>query len=63
MSFVLLFFLLHFDGGVPVVPAPAPAAKPVPRTEDPEVVKNLELLELMDETIDFDLLQELSVDR
>ncbi|GEM_PF-2692777 len=31
--------------------------------DDSEVVKNLELLELMDETSDFELLEELSAER
>ena len=56
MSFILfLVLLLHADGGVPA------AVKP--RPEDSEVVKNLELLELMDETSDYELLEELSVER
>ncbi len=33
------------------------------RRDDTEVVKNLELLELMDETSDLELLEELSVER
>ena len=62
MSFILfLSLLLHADGGVPAPPPSAPKA--AVRPEDPEVVKNLELLELMDETTDLDLLQELSVER
>ena len=56
MSFVLLFaMMLHADGGV--------AAPTKPAADDTEVVKNLELLELMDETSEFELLQELSVER
>jgi hypothetical protein len=47
-----LTFLLRIDGGTPPHKA-----------EDPEVVKNLELLELMDETSDFELLEELSAER
>ena len=55
MSFILFLHLLfHADGGV--------AARPAPRPDDVEVVKNLELLELMDETSDLELLQELSVE-
>lgn len=51
MTFVLIVTLfLRVDGGMPV-----PA--------DSEVVKNLELLELMDETTDYELLEELSVER
>ena len=54
MSFLFFFTLmLHADGGAPLPP---------PRADE-EVVKNLELLELMDETSDFELLQELSVER
>lgn len=57
MSVILAFMLLlHADGGVP------PPVKPlVP--DDAEVVKNLELLELMDETSEYELLEELSVER
>lgn len=63
MSLLLfLALLLHADGGVAVTP-PAVAPKAATRPEDPEVVKNLELLELMDETTDLELLQELSVER
>ena len=63
MSFLLfLTFLLHADGGLPVTPPPMVKVAPA-RPEDPEVVKNLELLELMDETSDLELLQELSVER
>ena len=52
MSFLLLMTMfLAVDGGTP-------ASRP-----DDEVVKNLELHELMDETSDFELLQELSVER
>ena len=50
-----LSLLLKVDAGVPL-PRPLKA-------EDPELVKNLELLELMDETADLDLLQELAVER
>lgn len=64
MSFILFFaLLLHADGGVTVpLPRPAPA-KVAPRPEDPEVVNNLELLELMEETQDLELLEELAVER
>lgn len=56
MSFILFWsLLLHADGGVPRPTRVAP--------DDTEVVKNLELLELMDETSDFELLEELSVER
>ena len=44
----------HLDSGVE-----RPAMKPV----DEEVVRNLELLEHLDETADLELLQELSVER
>ena len=55
MSFLLLISMfLQLDGGTPAPKKPA---------EDTEVVKNLELLELMDETSEFELLQELSVER
>ncbi len=64
MSFLLfLALLLHADGGVPSVPAPSVPAKTQLKPDDPEVVKNLELLELMEETQDLELLQELSVER
>ena len=64
MSWFLCFaLLLHADAGVPVAPTPVPNSKVAPKAEDPEVVKNLELLELMDETSDLELLQELSVER
>ncbi len=55
MSFFLsLTLLLHLDGGpIPLKPA----------SNDSEVVSNLELLELLDETSDFELLEELSVER
>lgn len=57
MSLILfLTFLLHADGGIPKAAAVKPA-------DDKEVVQNLELLELLDETSDFDLLEELSVER
>lgn len=55
MIVLVLTFLLHLDGGTP---PPAPK-----RGDDSEVVKNLELLELMDETSDYELLEELSVER
>ena len=56
MSFILFFALLaHVDAGTPLPVKPA--------ADDTEVVKNLELLELMDETSDFELLEELSVER
>ncbi|MBS1150144.1 MAG: hypothetical protein H6Q89_1842 [Myxococcaceae bacterium] len=56
MSFLVFFtFLLHADGGVPL---PIP-----PAHDDAEVVQNLELLELMDETSEYELLEELSVER
>lgn len=54
MSFVFFFLMLHADGG-------APAPRPAP--DDREVVQNLELLELMDETSEFELLEELTVER
>lgn len=55
MTLILyLAVLLHADGGT---------ASPAPRRDDTEVVKNLELLELMDETSDYELLEELSVER
>ncbi len=58
MSFLLLISMfLQIDGGAPAAAAPKKPA------EDTEVVKNLELLELMDETSEFELLQELSVER
>ena len=60
--FLFLALLLHADAGVAVPPVPPPV-KVAPRADDPEVVKNLELLELMDETSDLELLQELSVER
>jgi len=41
----------------------APAARPTLKPEDQEVVKNLELLEHLDETSDLELLQELSAER
>ena len=64
MSLLLfLALLLHADAGVNVTPPPPPPAKAAVRPEDTEVVKNLELLELMDETSDFELLEELSVER
>lgn len=57
MTFILfLSLLLHADGGTPT-------PVPVPKKDDTEVVKNLELLELMDETSDYELLEELSVER
>ena len=45
------------DSGSP--PGPRPTLKP----EDQEVVKNLDLLEHLDETSDLELLQELSAER
>jgi hypothetical protein len=64
VSFLLFFaLLLHADGGVPNPPATSPPPKSQTKPDDPEVVKNLELLELMDETSDLELLQELSVER
>ncbi len=51
----LLVLLLHPDAGVP------PPVKPA--LDDREVVKNLELLELLDETSELELLKELSVER
>ncbi len=53
---LLLTFMLRADGGVPA-PPPKPAA------DDKEVVQNLELLELLDETSEYELLEELSVER
>jgi hypothetical protein len=54
VSFILfLTLLLHADGGVPATVKP----------DDKEVVQNLELLELLDETSEYELLQELSVER
>lgn len=50
MIVLVLSLLLQLDGGTP-------------RRDDSEVVKNLELLELMDETSDYELLEELSVER
>jgi hypothetical protein len=47
------------DSGTAVPPPSRPTLKP----EDQEVVKNLELLEHLDETADLDLLQELSAER
>ena len=53
MTLILyLAFLLHADGGTPPQ-----------RRDDTEVVKNLELLELLEETSDYELLEELSVER
>jgi hypothetical protein len=55
VSFVLLFALMiRPDAGVPPVK---------PAVDDKEVVQNLELLELMDETSEYELLEELSVER
>ena len=55
MSFILfLTLLLHADAGGPAAPA---------KLDDKEVVQNLELLELLDETSEFELLEELSVER
>ncbi len=48
---------LAHDSGTP------PPARPTLKPEDQEVVKNLELLEHLDETADLDLLQELSAER
>ncbi len=49
--------LANRDSGVP------PPSRPTLRAEDQEVVKNLDLLEHLDETADLDLLQELSAER
>ncbi len=58
MSFIVfLSLLLHLDGGTPT------PVKPAAHKDDAEVVKNLELLELLDETSDYELLEELSVER
>lgn len=64
MNFILFWaLLLHADGGVKAVQVPLPPSKAAIRPEDPEVVKNLELLELLDETSELELLQELAVER
>jgi hypothetical protein len=51
------------DGGVRDSGTVAPPSRPTLKPEDQEVVKNLELLEHLDETADLDLLQELSAER
>lgn len=51
-----LVLTIALDGGTP------PTARAV-RPEDLEVVENLELLENLESSADFELLQELSVER
>ncbi|MBL8954416.1 MAG: hypothetical protein JNK82_26800 [Myxococcaceae bacterium] len=53
-AFLLLAWLQAVDGGTP----PARVSP-----EDAELLKNLELLESLDEASDFELLEELSVER
>lgn len=57
--------LVSGDGGTHDSGVVAPPARPTTalKPEDQEVVKNLELLEHLDETADLDLLQELSAER
>lgn len=67
MSSLLLWLCLFAgDGGTRdsgvVAPPPARPTSTL-KPEDQEVVKNLELLEHLDETADLDLLQELSAER
>ena len=55
--------LMMTDGGTRDSGVLPPPARPTLKPEDQEVVKNLELLEHLDETADLDLLQELSAER
>ena len=62
----LALLLFALDGGALTVPPakpPTPAAASKLSAEDLEVVKNLELLEHLSETSDFELLQDLSLEQ
>ena len=68
-ALLLLALLAGPDAGTPWNGWPADSGprtevkRPQVKPEDQEVVKNLELLEHLDETSDLELLQELSVER
>ena len=63
MSAVLIaLWLTAVDGGTVAPRPPPPPAKSELSAEDAEILKNLELLEHMDEARDLDMLQELSVE-
>ncbi len=65
-ALMLLALLAGPDGGTAFNGWPGDSGRAVQsqtKPEDREVVKNLELLEHLDETSDLDLLQELSAER
>jgi hypothetical protein len=61
----VLVALAAVDGGMRVAPTPPPAPSSHARLseEDAEVLKNLELLEHLEEAKDLEMLQDLSVER
>ena len=64
ISALLLMWTLGIDAGTPGVRVTDSGAQaPVLKSADADLIDNLELLENMDSSSDFDLLRELSVER
>ncbi len=62
MIALVLTWVLRLDAGAPL-PMHLADSGAVPRADDAELIENLELLENLDTSSDFELLRELSLER